>query len=339
MNFCMPSASVRVRHYWTQRRRPLARNISSKCHNPSARMTSSPAQHCTCWWSSAMSKTPNVFSPRWRVQTCRSVEWWWMVTISTMNHTNVCNSSIASKTRISLWMKWYLSQRCVRVPTLVFSQSLAGWSIIFQLSHWRVAIYRTPWLTCGWVGLIGILSSCTMISPSFSLARAKWVPSMKPKDCFDRFLTLMWSAIIRWVRIEQSFVCCSLCLFLPFLVNAYARNGMGSDAIAVYQEMPEHIRDQVSHICVLNACSHAGLIDQARSIFSSIRMKTGNIVGTMVRSFHRWTISIIINLGWLSFSYVDVWWRAATDRRLWNISPTLSSDVQWVSHRSEWMHQ
>ena len=134
-------------------------------------------------------------------------------------------------------------------------------------------------------------------------------------------------------------VCCSLRLVLSFLVNAYARNGMGSDAINVYREMPKHVRDQVSHVCVLNACSHAGLIDQARSIFSEIRMKTGNIVGTMVRSFHRWTISIIIGLGRLSFSYVHVRWSAATDRRLWNISSTLPSDVQWVSHRSEWINQ
>ena len=62
---------------------------------------------------------------------------------------------------------------------------------------------------------------------------------------------------------------------MPYLtiVNAYGRNGMGYEAIDLYQTMPENFRDGISHICVLNACSHSGLIDQAQEIFSKIPRK------------------------------------------------------------------
>jgi pentatricopeptide repeat protein len=73
-----------------------------------------------------------------------------------------------------------------------------------------------------------------------------------------------------------------VCVFL--LVNSYARNGMGTDAIALYRQMPEKIRDEVSHVCVLNACSHSGLIDEARVIFNGISSKTEQVICTMVGS-------------------------------------------------------
>jgi hypothetical protein len=73
-----------------------------------------------------------------------------------------------------------------------------------------------------------------------------------------------------------------VCIF--FSVNAYARNGMGSDAIALYRRMPEKMRDTVSHVCVLNACSHSGLVDEAQAIFNEIDMKSERIISTMVSS-------------------------------------------------------
>jgi hypothetical protein len=71
-----------------------------------------------------------------------------------------------------------------------------------------------------------------------------------------------------------------VCLF--FSVNAYARNGMGSDAIALYRQMPENMRNTVSHVCVLNACSHSGLVDEAQAIFNEIDIKSERIISTMV---------------------------------------------------------
>jgi hypothetical protein len=71
-----------------------------------------------------------------------------------------------------------------------------------------------------------------------------------------------------------------VCVFIS--VNAYGRNGMGSDAVALYRQMPEKIRDEVSHICVLNACSHSGLVDEAQAIFNEIDIKSERVISTMV---------------------------------------------------------
>jgi pentatricopeptide repeat protein len=73
----------------------------------------------------------------------------------------------------------------------------------------------------------------------------------------------------------------SLCAY-SFLVNAYTRNGMGSDAIALYRQMSEKMHDAVSHVCVLNACSHSGLVDEAQANFNEIDMKSERIHCTMV---------------------------------------------------------
>ncbi len=67
-----------------------------------------------------------------------------------------------------------------------------------------------------------------------------------------------------------------------FEVNAYGLNGMGFEAIQLYQEMPYHLRNDISHVCVLNACSHSGLLSQARSIFNQITKKTEKITSIMV---------------------------------------------------------
>ena len=77
----------------------------------------------------------------------------------------------------------------------------------------------------------------------------------------------------------------SMFLFFIFQVNVYGLNGMGLEALDLYRQMPNYLRDDVSHICVLNACSHSGLVDQARSIFNEISNKTEKITTTMVFFF------------------------------------------------------
>ncbi len=57
---------------------------------------------------------------------------------------------------------------------------------------------------------------------------------------------------------------------------------MGHEAINLYRRMPIHIRNEVVHICVLNACSHSGLVNEAYSIFEEIKVKTEKIITTMV---------------------------------------------------------
>ncbi|CAF1596166.1 unnamed protein product [Rotaria magnacalcarata] len=71
------------------------------------------------------------------------------------------------------------------------------------------------------------------------------------------------------------------------MINAFALNGMGTQAVELYREMPNNLRDHVSQICVLNACSHAGLLHEARTIFNEISLKTESIITAMVDCLSR----------------------------------------------------
>ena len=66
-------------------------------------------------------------------------------------------------------------------------------------------------------------------------------------------------------------------------MNALGLNGMGVQAIELFRQIPENFRDEITYICVLNACSHLGLVDEAQTIFERIPNKTECIYGAMVR--------------------------------------------------------
>ena len=70
-----------------------------------------------------------------------------------------------------------------------------------------------------------------------------------------------------------------------FQVNAYGLNRMGLEAVDLYRKMPPHIRDDVTYVCVLNACSHSGLLDEAHSIFNEIPQKNKYVITAMVCIF------------------------------------------------------
>ena len=57
---------------------------------------------------------------------------------------------------------------------------------------------------------------------------------------------------------------------------------MGVQAIELYRQMEAELIDEITHICILNACSHSGLVGEARSIFQNIQVKTVSIFTTMV---------------------------------------------------------
>jgi len=59
-------------------------------------------------------------------------------------------------------------------------------------------------------------------------------------------------------------------------------NGRGKQAVDLYHRMPQEYIDEITHVCVLNACSHAGLVDDARQIFDNISHPTAKIITTMV---------------------------------------------------------
>ena len=66
------------------------------------------------------------------------------------------------------------------------------------------------------------------------------------------------------------------------LVNSYGLNGMGLQAVELFHQMPPELIEEETYICVLNACSHSGLVNEARTIFSNIINKTEKIYTTMV---------------------------------------------------------
>ena len=70
------------------------------------------------------------------------------------------------------------------------------------------------------------------------------------------------------------------CSFLT--VNAYGLNGRGVRALELFHRMPSDFVRDVTHVCVLNACSHSGLVNEALSIFDGIVNKTEKIYTTMV---------------------------------------------------------
>ncbi|CAF1629199.1 unnamed protein product [Adineta ricciae] len=74
------------------------------------------------------------------------------------------------------------------------------------------------------------------------------------------------------------------------MINAYGLNGMGVEAVELYRRIPLGMRDEVSHVCTLNACSHAGLLNECRQIFDQIPHKTSKIVTTMVDCLSRLAI-------------------------------------------------
>ncbi|CAF4461467.1 unnamed protein product [Rotaria socialis] len=71
------------------------------------------------------------------------------------------------------------------------------------------------------------------------------------------------------------------------IINAYGLNGMGIQAIDIYRQISLDLIDAITHTCILNACSHSGLVQEARSIFENIQIKTVSIYTTMIDCLSR----------------------------------------------------
>lgn len=71
----------------------------------------------------------------------------------------------------------------------------------------------------------------------------------------------------------------------PHSVNSYGLNGMGIESVELFHQTPRDLLNSWIYVCVLNACSHSGLVDQAHQIFATIPIeeKTERIYTTMVR--------------------------------------------------------
>ncbi|CAF4321134.1 unnamed protein product, partial [Rotaria sp. Silwood2] len=73
------------------------------------------------------------------------------------------------------------------------------------------------------------------------------------------------------------------------MINAYGLNGMGFEAIELFNTIPSSMLDNIIYICVLNACSHSAILNQAWKIFEKIpiEQRTEQIYTTMVDTTSR----------------------------------------------------
>lgn len=71
-------------------------------------------------------------------------------------------------------------------------------------------------------------------------------------------------------------------------VNAYGLNGMGFEAVELFNKIPLSMLDNVIYVCILNACSHSALLGEAWKIFENIpvNQRTEQIYTTMVNNFY-----------------------------------------------------
>ncbi|UJR07570.1 hypothetical protein I4U23_011858 [Adineta vaga] len=65
------------------------------------------------------------------------------------------------------------------------------------------------------------------------------------------------------------------------MINCYGLKGQGIEAIKIFRQMPSQFINEVSYVCLLTACSHSGLAEEARSIFTNVPTKTEKIYTAM----------------------------------------------------------
>ncbi|CAF1942653.1 unnamed protein product, partial [Rotaria magnacalcarata] len=124
---------------------------------------------------------------------------------------------------------------------------------------------------------IGILSRCQTV--------ADQIPVHMQRQLFiQNALINMWGKSGSFVKAQQIFESVSNPNIITYnsMINVYGLNGMGSEAIELFKHVPTNERDDISYICALNACSHSGLLAEARIIFNQVPTKTEKIITTMI---------------------------------------------------------
>jgi hypothetical protein len=61
---------------------------------------------------------------------------------------------------------------------------------------------------------------------------------------------------------------------------------MGIEAVELFNKVPSNMLDDCIYVCVLNACSHSALVDQAWNIFEKVpfQQRTDQVFTTMVNN-------------------------------------------------------
>ncbi|CAF4525606.1 unnamed protein product, partial [Rotaria magnacalcarata] len=124
---------------------------------------------------------------------------------------------------------------------------------------------------------IGILSRCQTVVDQIPV-------HMQHQLFIQNALINMWGKSGSFVKAQQIFESVSNPNIITYnsMINVYGLNGMGSEAIELFRHVPANERDDISYICALNACSHSGLLAEARIIFNQVPTKTEKIITTMI---------------------------------------------------------
>ncbi|CAF3917738.1 unnamed protein product [Rotaria sordida] len=162
-----------------------------------------------------------------------------------------------------------LSRKCFKILEEMFEENISPDEIIWSI----------------------VINVCSRYR---SLCRSQYIINQIPsefqnKKQIQNSLIRMWgkcSSIEKAENVFESIVDRDAITYTA-MINAFGLNGMGSEAIQLYRKMPNNLRNEVSHICVLNACSHSGLLQEAWSIFNDIPIKTEKIFTTMVDCLSR----------------------------------------------------
>ncbi|CAF1122422.1 unnamed protein product [Adineta ricciae] len=129
---------------------------------------------------------------------------------------------------------------------------------------------------------LGLESRCRLI--------ASQIPSSMLSDPdLQTTLIHMWGKVACVKEAKQIFdqIDTPNCALYTAMINAYGLNGMGYDAIQLYHRMPAEMKNEKTHVCALNACSHSGLVNECRSIFAKISIKSNYIYTAMIDCLSR----------------------------------------------------
>ncbi|CAF3457939.1 unnamed protein product, partial [Rotaria sp. Silwood2] len=72
-------------------------------------------------------------------------------------------------------------------------------------------------------------------------------------------------------------------------VYCYGLIQMSIQTVELFRKIPKKFINDLAYVCVLNACSHSGLVNMARSVFNDIQNKTEIIYTTYIGCLSRAT--------------------------------------------------
>ncbi|CAF4721982.1 unnamed protein product [Rotaria socialis] len=125
---------------------------------------------------------------------------------------------------------------------------------------------------------------------SISQSMVQQIPSSYLSDYrIQNSLISMWGKTGSMDEAERIFKTVSQLDHIGYtaMINSYGLNGMSMQAVELFRKMPKEFIDESAYVCVLNACSHSGLVAIARSIFNNISIKTDIIYTTMIDCLSR----------------------------------------------------